>query len=101
MARVFLLQGTIIGLVGTTLGAIAGLTILHYRTAIANFLSRCLGAEIFPAELYHLTEIPALTTAGDLTRIVVLSLLLCVLAALIPAAYASAFSPAKALRSDS
>ena len=100
VARVFLLQGTIIGLVGTALGAAAGLTILHYRTAIANLLSRLLGAEIFPAELYHLTEIPALTTPGDLTRIVALSLLLCVLAALVPAAYASAFSPAKALRSD-
>ena len=51
IGRIFLLQGFIIGLIGTALGTTAGLLILHYRDAIARLLSRIMGVEVFPAEL--------------------------------------------------
>ena len=94
------MQGLIIGLIGTALGTTAGLLILYYRDAIARLLSRIMGVEVFPAELYHLTSIPALTTGSDLVRIVMMSLCICVFAALIPAIYASATTPATSLRSE-
>jgi lipoprotein-releasing system permease protein len=100
IARIFLFQGTFIGIIGTSLGTAAGLLILHYRNAIARLLSTALNAEIFPADLYHLTSIPSLTTATDLLRIIITSMLICIFAALVPALYASAFSPAQSLRSD-
>ncbi|MBP5299956.1 MAG: ABC transporter permease, partial [Victivallales bacterium] len=100
IGRIFLLQGFIIGLIGTALGTTAGLLILHYRDAIARLLSRIMGVEVFPAELYHLTAIPAVTTAGDLARIIALALGICVFAALVPAIYASATTPAESLRSE-
>ena len=59
-----------------------------------------MGFEIFPAELYHLTSIPSLTTTSDLVRIIAMSLGICVFAALIPAIYASATTPAASLRDE-
>ncbi|MBR6471170.1 MAG: ABC transporter permease, partial [Victivallales bacterium] len=100
IGRIFLLQGLIIGVVGTALGTISGLVILHYRNAISQMLSRMMGVEIFPAELYHLTSIPALTTASDLARIITMSLGICILAAVVPAIYASATTPADSLRNE-
>ena len=100
VGRIFLFQGMIIGMIGTALGTIAGLLILHYRDLIARILSAVMGVDVFPAELYHLTQIPALTTPSDLVRIVVTAMVICILAALIPALYASAFSPAESLRSE-
>ncbi len=100
VGRIFLLQGFLIGAAGTLLGTIAGLLVLHYRDAIARLLSLVMGVEVFPAELYHLTSIPALTTPGDLLRTVLLALAISVLAALIPALYASAANPAQSLKTD-
>ncbi len=100
IARIFLLQGAIIGVLGTAMGVALGLTVMAFRERIASLLSMIMGHEIFPAELYHLMKIPALTTRNDLLLIVSLSLSICILAALIPAVYAAALQPAKALQED-
>ncbi|MGN0867279.1 MAG: ABC transporter permease [Oligosphaeraceae bacterium] len=100
VGRIFLLQGLIIGVTGTTLGTIAGLLVLRYRDAIARLLSWVMGVEVFPAEIYHLTSIPALTTQGDLLRTILLAVSISVAAALIPALYAAAANPAVSLKSE-
>lgn len=100
IARVFLFQGGIIGVVGTALGTVLGLLVIFFRDRIADVLSFIMGHEVFPAELYHLTKIPALVTAGDLTFILILSLAICVFAAIIPAIYASCKEPAKSLQEE-
>ncbi|NMA44052.1 MAG: ABC transporter permease [Oligosphaeraceae bacterium] len=100
IARIFLLQGGFIGLMGTGLGVALGLLVLAFRDRIANILSLIMGHEVFPAELYHLMKIPALTTCSDLLLIVTLSLGICILAALIPALYAASLQPAKALQEE-
>ncbi len=100
VARIFLYQGVIIGVIGTSLGVCAGLLVLHFRSAIAAFLARFMGVEIFPPELYHFSEIPARVLPMDVAIISVSALLLCILAALVPAGYASLLSPADALRED-
>ena len=73
---------------------------LHYRDAIAKMLSAIMGVEVFPAELYHLTAIPALTTPADLAKIVAMSLAICIGAALVPALYASCRPPAQSLKAE-
>jgi len=100
VARIFLMVGGIIGLVGTLLGVGLGLLVIHYRNAIAGVLSRAMGVDVFPPELYHLTQIPGKPMAGDVVLITVTSLLICVMASLIPALYASAMSPAQALQEE-
>jgi lipoprotein-releasing system permease protein len=100
VARIFLLLGAVIGTLGTTLGTIAGLLVIRYREGVANLLSRLMGADVFPSELYHLVSIPGRATFSDVGTIVAMAICICTLASLIPALYASALSPARALRED-
>ncbi|MBQ7652652.1 MAG: ABC transporter permease, partial [Victivallales bacterium] len=100
IARVFLFQGTIIGVLGTAIGTLLGTLIVVFREQIADFLSWILRHDVFPAELYHLRRIPALITASDMTFIVCLALVICIMASIIPAIYASFKEPARALQED-
>jgi len=100
VARIFVLQGAVIGVLGTTLGTSLGLLIIHCRNQVAALLAQIMGVEIFPKELYHLSQIPALVTPSDVTTIGVLALLICIAASLIPALYASCLSPATALQEE-
>ena len=98
--RIFMYQGTVIGFVGTALGTGTGLLVVRYRDGVAWCLERLLGRPVFPPELYHLTRIPAHLLWSDVAVIVGGSLLLCIAAAIIPALFAAALSPAEALREE-
>ena len=100
VARIFMFQGAAIGVFGTTFGITLGLLVIHYRNAIAAILSKILGHDVFPPELYHLNPLPALWTANDLVTVSILSMTVCILAALIPAIFASALPPAKSLQDN-
>jgi lipoprotein-releasing system permease protein len=54
--------------------------------------------ELFPKELYHLSEIPAHTAFADVVLVAVLSIIICTLAGLLPAWRAARLDPAQALR---
>ena len=100
VARIFMFQGAAIGVFGTTFGITLGLLVIRYRNAIAAILSKIMGHDVFPAELYHLNHLPALWTASDLVTVSILSMTVCILAALIPAIFASALPPAKSLQDN-
>ena len=96
--RIFFWQGWIQGMAGTLLGIGLGLLTLRHRNDIMRALSSLLRLELFPKELYHLSEIPSHTTPGDIALIAVLSLAICTLAGLLPAWRAARLDPAQALR---
>jgi len=96
--RVFFWQGWIEGVLGTTLGIVTGLLVLKYRNALLRVLNDRFGMELLPKELYHLAEIPATTTTGDVVMVAVSVLVICTLAAVIPAWQAARLHPVKALR---
>ena len=100
VSRVFVLQGTAIGLFGTSLGTGLGLIVVRYRNQVAAVLAGVMGVEIFPKELYHLSQIPALVLKSDVIIIVGSALVICVCGSLIPALYASLLSPAVALQEE-
>ena len=54
--------------------------------------------DLFPKELYHLSEIPANTSLIDVTLVAVLTMVICTLAGLLPAYRAARLDPAQALR---
>jgi lipoprotein-releasing system permease protein len=95
---VFFWQGFIQGMFGTVMGIGLGILVLRFRNAIMRGLASLLSMELFPKELYHLSEIPARVTFTDVGMVAVLSLLICTLAGFIPARRAAKLDPARALR---
>ena len=96
--RVFFWQGWVSGVAGTTLGLGLGLLALHYRNDLLHFLNDRCGMALLPKELYHLAELPSVTTGGDIAVVMVSVLVICTLAAVIPAWRASKLDPVEALR---
>jgi lipoprotein-releasing system permease protein len=96
--RVFFWQGWIAGFLGTVSGIAVGLTILHFRNDLLRWMSRQFNLELFPKELYHLSEIPASTSLTDIVLIAVTVMVICTLAGIVPAYRAARLDPAKALR---
>ncbi|MCX7981293.1 MAG: lipoprotein-releasing ABC transporter permease subunit [Syntrophales bacterium] len=96
--KIFIYQGTIIGILGTTLGVIVGLLVAHNVTSIARFLERFLGIQIFPGDVYYLTELPSRVNYGDVAMIVAGSIFLCLIATIYPSRRAAKIDPAEALR---
>ncbi|NCD31961.1 MAG: ABC transporter permease [Spartobacteria bacterium] len=96
--RIFLWQGWISGLIGTVSGIITGLLVVHFRNDMMGWLSRTFGWELFPKELYHLTEIPASISVVDISLIALAVMVICTFAGVIPAYRAARLEPARALR---
>ncbi len=98
--KVFMVQGTVIGIVGTCMGALLGvLTALNLQTIIPA-LERLFNTELFPVNIYVITDFPADLRWPDVTWVVLVSLALSFLATLYPAWKASRVQPADALRYD-
>ena len=95
---VFIGQGLIVGFIGSISGLAAGSLVLYCRNGIRGILSKNLGVEIFPEEMYGVAEIPAQIIPSDITIICLGAFVLCTLAALPPAYMVARLDPAKALR---
>src|SRR5579863_571352 len=82
--RIFMLSGASIGVVGTLLGFGLGLLIAKNLEAIRQFLQGILHVDLFSAEIYFFTRIPAHVESGEVTMVVVMALALSFLATLYP-----------------
>jgi lipoprotein-releasing system permease protein len=100
ISALFLIQGFIVGLIGTSVGFALGWLVLHFRNTIKDWLAQAFGVELFPKEMYFLAEIPANLRSEDVTIICAGALIICMIAALPPAWMAARLDPAKALRSE-
>ena len=98
VTRIFVLQGFLIGVVGSILGTAAGMLVIFYRNGIMNFASETLHVELFPKQFYYFDGLPAHIVASDVLIVVGASVVLCTLGALLPALCAARLDPAKALR---
>jgi len=96
--KIFVLQGLIIGAVGTFLGAITGLLIATNLNQISLYVEKLLGIKILPSDVYYLSSLPSQVNYWDLVVIVIGSLLISFLATLYPSRSASKLDPAEALR---
>ncbi len=94
----FIGQGLIVGFIGSISGLAGGSLVLYYRNGIREILSRNLGVEVFPEEMYGVAEIPAQIIPSDIAIICMGAFILCTLAALPPAYMVARLDPAKALR---
>lgn len=98
--RVFLAQSLIVSVLGILAGLGLGLLAVSYRNEFLGLMRRATGAQLFPAEIYQFTQLPALIVPSDLLIICGGSLLICLAAAAFPAWHASKLNPVEALRHE-
>ncbi len=97
---IFLLHGLIVGSVGTVLGVALAMVFLAYRNDFRRFLLDHFGVNVFSPDVYQFINLPAETTPWLIISLSFSAILLCVLAALIPAQGAARLLPSQALRYD-
>jgi lipoprotein-releasing system permease protein len=97
---VFGIQGVMIGLAGTVLGAGLGILISHNLQSLVSALENALGTQFLDARVYYMSDLPAYVEGIDVLRVCTVAFLLCALATLYPAWRASRTAPAEALRHD-
>jgi lipoprotein-releasing system permease protein len=96
--RIFLIAGATIGVAGTLAGLALGVLVCLNIDHIRWFVSWLTDTELFPAELYYLSELPAKMDVGETVSVVIMALSLSILASVYPAWRASRLDPVEALR---
>jgi lipoprotein-releasing system permease protein len=96
--RVFLITGSMIGVVGTIAGFILGVIFCWNIESIRRFVQWITGTTLMDPTVYYLTKLPADINPRETAAIVAMALVLSVLATLYPAWKASRLDPVEALR---
>ena len=96
--RIFLLSGASVGVTGTILGFGLGMVFVQNIETIRRWLEGLTGTELFSAEIYFLSKLPAKVEAGEVASVVLMALVLSLLATWYPARRAGRIDPAEALR---
>lgn len=96
--RVFLMSGLTVGFIGTLAGVILGLAFSYNIDAIKEWLEGLSGKELFSAEIYFLSHLPAEVNLREVVVVAIMSLTLSLLATLYPSWKAGRTDPVEALR---
>jgi lipoprotein-releasing system permease protein len=96
--RIFVLSGASIGVIGTAAGFVLGLVFTDNIEAIRQGIQRIIGTDLFAAEIYFFTRIPARIDTGEVAAVVIMALALSFLATLYPSWRAARLDPVEALR---
>jgi lipoprotein-releasing system permease protein len=96
----FLVQGVLIGLAGTALGALLGKIVSDNLGSIVGVLERVFDTQFIDARVYFISDLPTYVEGGDVLRICGVAFILCALATIYPAWRASRTAPAEALRHE-
>ncbi len=95
---IFIVQGTIIGVVGALLGVVLGVGLALVVGDLLHFIEFLFGVTFLKSDVYPLTYLPTQINILDIAQVVATAIVLCFLATLYPAWRASRVSPAEALR---
>ncbi|MDC0457388.1 lipoprotein-releasing ABC transporter permease subunit [Alphaproteobacteria bacterium] len=96
--KIFMLTGSIIGILGTCIGVVLGIVISMNIEQIREVVSSILGQELFSPEIYFLSKLPSNINLNEVIMVILISFILTLVASIFPAWKASKISPAEALR---
>ncbi|MFM8408037.1 MAG: ABC transporter permease [Pirellulaceae bacterium] len=98
IARIFLGYGLLLGAVGAGAGAILGLLFVWNINRIARMIEWITGREVFDPTVYYFTKIPTVIHPGMVVWVVLGSMLIAILASVLPSMRAARMHPVEALR---
>ena len=98
MLKIFTLTGASIGIIGTVVGAAAGIAFAMNIESIRQFMESMTGTELFADEIYFLSKLPAVIDWSEVITIIVMAFVLSILATIYPAWRAARLDPVEALR---
>ena len=96
--RIFFIAGASIGTIGTMAGFGLGLAFAENIETIRQWIQGLTGTELFAAEIYFLSQLPAVVNPSEVVSVVLMGLGLSFLATLYPSWRAARLDPAEALR---
>ena len=96
--KIFILNGASIGLSGTLAGAVLGISFALNIESIRQCLDGVTGTELFAAEIYFLSKLPAIINWSEVITVILMALFLSLVATFYPAWRASKLDPVEALR---
>ncbi|MBN0987145.1 lipoprotein-releasing ABC transporter permease subunit [Amphritea pacifica] len=96
--RIFMVQGTVIGVMGTLLGSVLGILLALTITDLIAWIEHTFGIQFLSADVYFISYLPSQLQLGDVVVIISVALGISFLATIYPAWRASRTQPAEALR---
>lgn len=96
--QVFMVQGSLIGVIGTALGVAGGIVLTLNLENILYLIEKAFGVTLLPSDVYYITGLPTELKPGDVTAVALIALAMAFLATLYPAWRAARTPPAEALR---
>lgn len=96
--RIFMVQGTVIGVIGTLVGVAGGVLTALNIADIVGVIENAFNIEFFPSDVYSISGFPSEMRPSDVLGVLLMSLGLSFLATIYPAWRASKLDPAEALR---
>jgi lipoprotein-releasing system permease protein len=98
ITRIFMVQGSLIGVIGTLLGVAGGVLLAWNVDVVVPFIEGLFGVQFLAKDVYQISELPSELQSKDVITIAGVSLALSLLATLYPSFRASRVNPAEALR---
>jgi len=97
---IFMVQGTLIGLIGTGLGVLGGVALASNIETLIAQLEKLIGYQFLPADVYYISSLPSDLQWNDVNTIAITAFVLSILSTLYPSWRAAQVKPAEALRYD-
>lgn len=95
---IFIVQGSVIGIIGTLAGLLSGVLLATHVTELVNWLQQILGVQFLASNVYYVNYLPSHLSWLDVLRVCIIALSMSLLATLYPAWRAAKIQPAEALR---
>ena len=96
--KIFMIQGALVGILGTLLGVGGGVLVAMNIDVIVPFIEHLLGVQFLSKDIYFISTVPSDLRWPDVSKIGVLAVILAFLATLYPSWWAARVKPAEALR---
>jgi lipoprotein-releasing system permease protein len=95
---IFIVQGALIGIIGTAIGVVGGLLLAFNIDVVVPFIERTFNVQFLDKSVYYITDLPSDVQRADVVTIALIALVLALVATVYPAWKAARVNPAEALR---